>query len=60
MESTLHKRYKDDNSIWAGKYPIQIDSFLATWKPKRDNRGEMKYKRQTVQYAFEWQKSEDS
>ena len=59
IESTLNKHCKDDNSSWAGKYPIQIHSSIATWKAKRDNGRQMQYKCQAVQCAFEWQKSED-
>ena len=50
---------KNDNQSWVGKYPIQIYDLIATQKAKEDNRGKMKNKRQAVQYAFEWQKSED-
>ena len=59
VESTLNERRKDDDSIWASKYSIQICGSIATWKAKGDNGGEMQYKHQAVQYAFEWQKSED-
>ena len=59
VESTLNKRRKDDDLSWAGKYPIQIHGSIATWTAKGDDGGEMQYERQTVRYAFEWQKSED-
>lgn len=57
MESTLNERYKDDNLSWAGKYPIQIHGSIAMKKIKEDNKREMRYKCQTVQYTFEWQKA---
>ncbi len=52
-------RYKEANSSWARKYPIQVHDSITTWKAKVDNGGQVQYKRQAMRWAFEWQKSEE-
>lgn len=53
VEGTLDKCCKDDNSSWADKYAIQIYSFITKGKGKKENRGEIWYKRQVIQCTFE-------
>lgn len=43
----------------ARKYPIQVHSFITTWKAKGDNKKQVQYKHQTMQCVFEWQKSKE-
>lgn len=60
VERMLDEYHKDDDSSWTSKYSIQIYGSIATWNPKENGRGEMQYEHQVVQYAFVWQKSENS
>ena len=58
-ESASNKHQKEDNSSWARKYPIQIHGSIITWRAEENNREQVQYDCQAVQYAFNWQKSED-
>ena len=53
IENIGDKQQKKVDSSWAKKYPIQVHSFITTWKAKGDNERQMQYEHQIMQYAFE-------